>query len=177
MSGYMISDRSNVKTIPELDVNDPQLATELAKMPLSKVDSRIEPYQPSDDVKEIPFDLKPKGLELHFGEFLRQHSTAADSTDWKDQFKHLLPGVVGDANLLLMGGDPVATFRRDARLSKSRLAKEQPHIIAKYTRMKWVEIFDEEAFKAEMPDVHAAYRGRSFRLKKQGPAAGLVLPS
>ena len=175
--GHMISDRSNVKSVPELDVKDPDLARELVNMPLSKVDSRVAPYEPSEEIKDLPFDLKPKGLELHFGEYLTRHSLAADSDGWLAQFKKLLPGVVGDSNLLLLGGEPIATFRRDARLSVSKLAKEQPHIIAKYTRMKYVEVFDEEAFKKEMPDVHAAYRGRSFRLKKKGPGAGLVLPS
>lgn len=177
MSGYLITDRRKVTSIPELDVPDPGLAKELAQMPLSEVDSRLDSYTPDDSLREVPFDLKPKGLELHFGEYLKQHSIEADSGNWLTQFKKLLPGVVGDANLMLLGGEPIATFRCDARLSKSRLEKEQPHLIAKYTKMKWVEVFDEEAFKAEMPDVHAAYRGRSFRLKKQGPAAGLVLPS
>lgn len=176
-TGYMISDRRYVKTVPELDVKDPDLATELVNMPLSKVDSRVQAIIPEPDDKFVPFDLKPKGLELHFGEFLHQHSRAADSDSWTDQFKKLLPAVVGDANLLLMGGEPVATFRRDARLSLSKLAKEQPHIVAKFTKMKWVEVFDEEAFKAEMFDVWTAYRGRSLRLKKGGPGTGLILPS
>lgn len=177
MNGYLITDRRRIESVPELDVKDPVLAKELVEMPLSKVDSSIGRYEPSDEIAETPFDLKKKGLELHFGEYLRHHSFAADSTGWLEQFKKLAPGVVGEANLLLLGDEPVATFRRDARLSKSRLEKEQPHIIAKYTKMKWVEVFDEDQFKAEMPDVHAAYRGRSFRLKKRGPGAGLVLPS
>lgn len=177
MSGYLITDRRRVESMPELDVKDPGLAKELAEMPLSKVDSSIDPYEPSSEIKEIPFDLKSKGLELHFGEFLRHHSFAADSTGWLDQFKKLAPGVVGDSNLLLLGGEPVATFRRDAQLSMSRLAKEQPQIIAEFTTRKWVEVFDKEAFRAKMPDVYAAYRGRSFRLKKRGPGAGLVLPN
>lgn len=177
MSGYMISDRRGVKTVPELDVKDPGLAAELANMPMSKVDSRVTPLIPEPDEKFIPYDLKPKGLELHFGEFLKHHSLAADSEGWKDQFKTLLPAVVHDADLLLLGGEPIATFKRDARLSLSKLAKEQPQIIAEFTTWQWKEVFDEEAFKAKMPDVHAAYRGRSLRLKKRGPGAGLVLPS
>lgn len=177
MNGYLITDRRRIASVPELDIKDPDLAKELVSMPLSEVDSSISPYEPSKEIKEIPFDLKKKGLELHIGEFLKHHSFAADSTGWLNQFKALVPGVVGEANLLLLGDEPVATFRRDARLSKSRLEKEQPHIIAKYTKMKWVEIFDEDQFRAEMPDVHAAYRGRPFRLKKRGSGAGLVLPS
>lgn len=177
MSGYLIADRRNVKSVPELDVADRDLAQELAQMPLSKVDSNIDRYEPSEEIKDVPFDLKSKGLELHFGEFLRHHSFAADSTGWLDQFKKLAPGVVGDANLMLLGGEPVATFRRDAQLSMSRLAKEQPQIIAEFTTWKYVEVFDKEAFRAKMPDVYAAYRGRSWRLKKKGPGTGLVLPS
>ena len=176
-SGYLITDRRNIPSVPELDVKDPELAGQLAGMPLSKVDSSISRYEPSDEIKDVPFDLKAKGLALHVGEFLKHHSYAADSEGWKDQFKALLPGVVGDANLMLLGGEPIATFRRDARLALSKLKKEQPQIIAQFTRWKWVEVFDEEAFKKEMPDVHAAYRGRSFRLKKQGPGSGLVLPA
>lgn len=179
MSGYLITDRRRITSVPQLDIEDPQLAQELVEMPLSEVDTAIPTYEPDPDPenKEIPFDLKPKGLELHFGEYLKHHSYAADSTGWLDQFKKLAPGVVGDANLLLLGGEPVATFKRDARLSLSRLGKEQPQIIAEFTTWKWVEVFDEAAFKEKMPDVHAAYRGRSFRLKRRGPGAGLILPT
>lgn len=177
MSGYLITDRRRVASVPELDIKDPALARELAEMPLAEVDAGLDGYQPSDEIKEIPFELKSKGLDLHFGEFLKHHSFAADSTGWLDQFKKLAPGVVGNSNLLLLGGDPVATFRRDAQLSMSRLAKEQPQIIAEFTTWKCMEVFDKEAFKAKMPDVFAAYRGRSWRLKKKGSGAGLVLPA
>jgi len=71
----------------------------------------------------------------------------------------------------------VATFRRDTKLAVRRLEQEQPQIIAMYTKWRWMEFFDEDTFRQEMPDVHAAYRGRSFRLKKAGPGAGLVLPA
>lgn len=177
MTGYMYTDRRRIKAVTALDVPDPLLAQDLASRPLATVDPTVpalsapEPGVPAD----IEYNMRP--LKMHFGEFLRHHATAKDSEDWKKQFKKLLPGVVNDASLMVMGDEPVATFRRDARLSKSRLDKEQPQIVAKYTKMKWVEVFDEEAFKQEMPDVHAAYRGRSFRLVRGGAGAGLVLPS
>lgn len=177
MSGYLITDRRRIGSVPELDVKDPDLAQELVGMPAAKVDSSIKAFEPDPQSKPVPFDLKPKGLELHFGEYLRHHSFEKDSQGWLGQFKKLLPGVVADADLLLLGGEPVATFRRDARLSLSRLEQEQPQIIAEFTTWKWVHVFDEEAFKAKMPDVHAAYRGRSLRLTRRGPGAGLVLPS
>lgn len=175
--GHLITDRRHIATVPELDITDHGLAKELVEMPSSQVDSRIGSYEKDPEVRELPFDLKPKGLALHFGEYLKQHSVAADSDGWLAQFKKLLPGVVGDSNLMLLGGEPIATFKRDAQLSMSRLAKEQPQIIAEFTTWKWMEVFDKEAFKAKYPDVFAAYRGRSFRLIKKGPGAGLVLPS
>lgn len=173
MSGYMISDRRRIRSIPELDVPDPDLAATLADMPLDKVDSTLEPYVPDPEVPDKVYDMNR--LRLHVGEFLKHHSLAADSEGFKKQFKSLLPGVVGDSTLLVMGDLPIATFRRDTKLATKRLEQEQPHIITKYTKMRWVPVFDEEAFKAEMPDVHAAYRGRSFRLKKASSGAGLSL--
>lgn len=175
MTGYLYTDRRRVQTVTALDVPDPVLAQDLASRPLASVDPAVPALEPDPEIKDIEYNIKP--LKMHFGEFLRHHATHKDSSDWMKQFKKLLPGVVSDASVLVMGDEPVATFRRDAQLSKSRLEKEQPQIVAKYTKMAWTEVFDEESFKSEMPDVHAAYRGRSFRLVRRGAAAGLVLPS
>ena len=174
-TGFMIHDRRKVQSIGALDVADPHMADMMSSLPLAQVDSRLDPYTPDPDSQDIPYDMKK--LRLHFGEFLRQHSMAADSTSWTKQFKTLLPGVVKNATVMVMDDAPVATFRRDTKLAIKRLEKEQPHIIAKYTEMVTKPEFNEAKFKAEMPDVHAAYRGRSFRLTKTGPGAGLVLPS
>jgi hypothetical protein len=171
---YVTTDKRRVTQIGELPVKDSVMANYLSSRPVSEVDSEVELYQP-EPKEEVKYNLAP--LKMHFGEFLRHHATAKDSGGWLKQFKGLLPGVVGDAGLMVMGDLPVATFRRDARLSLSRLEKEQPQIIAKYTRMVTKEAFDEDAFKRDMPDVHAAYRGRSFRLVNAGSAAGLVLPA
>lgn len=174
-TGFMIHDRRRVATVDTLDVQDPAMADMLGSMPLDAVDSRLDPYEPDPKIKDIPFNIKP--LKLHFGEFIRHHSMGADSKNWTDQFKKLLPGVVKNANLMVMDDAPVATFRHDGKLALKRLEQEQPHIIAKYTEMVTKPEFNEAKFKAEMPDVHAAYRGRSFRLKKTGAGAGLVLPN
>lgn len=173
---YLYTDRRGMKQVPELDVQDPGLATDLAQRPTAYIDPKISKLEPDpEEKKPVEYNIKP--LKMHFGEFLRHHAVSADSDGWLKQFKHLLPGVVGNASLLMMGDEPVATFRRDARLSLSRLGKEQPQIIEKYTKKAWVDVFDEEAFRKEMTDVHAAYRGRSFRLVRKGSAAGLILPS
>ena len=174
-SGYLITDRRRIPTIPQLDVKDPDLAMELAEMPMSKVDSRVEPYTPEPETAEVVYDMKQ--LKLHWGEFLKHHSLAADSTGFMKQFKLLLPGVVNKASLLVMGDTPVATFGRDTKLALKKLEEEQPQVVAKYTRMVTKPEFDEATFRKEMPDVHAAYRGRSLRLKTAGSGAGLILPS
>jgi hypothetical protein len=173
---YLYVDRSAMKAVPELDVPDRDLAHDLAQRPTAYIDPKASGLEPATgQSKPVEYNIKP--LKMHFGEFLRHHATAADSTDWMKQFKHLLPGVVSDASLLMIGDEPVATFRHDAQLSKSRLEKEQPHIIVRYTKMKWVEVFDKEAFQKEEPALYEAYRGRSFRLVRKGSAAGLILPS
>ena len=173
---YLYTDRRGVKEVPQLDVTDKALANDLAERPSAYIDPKMPALEPDpEEKKPVEYNIKP--LKMHFGEFLRHHATAADSGDWLKQFKHLLPGVVGDASQLMMGDEPVATFRRDARLSLSRLGSEQPHIVEAYTKWKYVQVFDEETFRQEMPDVHAAYRGRSFRLVRKGSAAGLILPS
>ena len=167
---YLYTDRRGMKEVPQLDVPDKALANDLAERPSTYIDPKMPALDPDpEENKPVEYNIKP--LKMHFGEFLRHHATAADSKSWLDQFKHLLPGVVGNASQLMMGDEPVATFRRDAQLSKSRLEKEQPHIIAKYTRMKWVEVFDKDAFQKEEPALYEAYRGRSFRLVRKGSAA------
>jgi hypothetical protein len=170
----MISDRRRIASVPALDVKDPGLADTLASLPMSQVDSGLDKLEL--EPKEKIYDLKPN-LRLHFGEFLRHHSVVKDSGGWGKQFKLLLPGVVGDATLMMMGDLPVATFRRDTKLAVKKLEQEQPQIIKKYTVRKVVEVFDEEAFRRDDPLMHQAYRGRSFRLVNAGAGAGLVLPA
>lgn len=170
---YVTTDRRRVAPMAQLPVKDAAVAGELATKPLAEVDAEIEPYVPAK-VEEKRYDLTP--LQLHFGEFLRYHTRAKEATGWLKEFKKVLPGVVGEASLMVMGNLPVATFRRDTKLSMKRLESEQPHIIKKYTRTVTREEFDEEAFREEEPLMHQAYRGRSFRLVNGGPGAGLVLP-
>lgn len=111
---------------------------------------------------EITFALEP--LMLQWGEYLMRHSQKTEATKWIDEFKPLLRRHIGKATLLQLDGRPVATFRRDAKLNLTQLKKEQPDIVAKYTRIIAEEKFDEKAFLRDMPDVHAAYRGESLRL-------------
>lgn len=171
MSYRTVDKRTFDRTLP---IQDPDVAQDLAVRPIAEIDPQADPYVP-EKVEEKEYNLTP--LKLHFGEFLRHHGRAKEANAWLKDFKSLLPGVVGDASLMVMGDVPVATFRRDAKLSMKRLAAEQPQIIAKYTRKTVVEEFDEEAFRQEEPLLHQAYRGRSFRLVSGGGLGRLVLPS
>lgn len=151
----------------QLPIRDQIVATTVAEMPISTVDPDAPAYVP-DKKPEVSFDLNLSPLKPWWGEFLRWHANAKEATTWVKTFKTLLPGVVGDATLLQVGDVAVARYRRDAQLNRKQLAAEQPAIYAKYTRVKAAMVFDEEAFKAEMPDMHAAYRGRKLNLVTQG---------
>lgn len=151
----------------QLPVRDHLVASAVAQRPISEIDPDAPAYVP-EKKPEQSFDLNLSPLRPWWGEFLRHHADAKEANTWVKTFKTLLPGVVGDATLLLVGDVPVARFRRDAQLNKRQLAAEQPEIYAKYTRVKAATVFDEEAFKAEMPDMHAAYRGRPLKLVAQG---------
>lgn len=171
---YTVTDRRRPELFDTLPVENPVVASDFSQRPVAQVDADVDVYDPPKN-EEKQYDLSP--LRLHYGEFLRYHARAKEANGWLKTFKSLLPGVVGDASLMVMGNLPVATFRRDQKLSMKRLADEQPQIIAKYTRRVVKEEFDEEAFRNEEPLMHQAYRGRSFRLVASGPGAGLVLPS
>lgn len=174
MTGYMTADRSKIAAVEGLDVKDPLVAQWLAARPIATIDPEVEVFEPEVE-PEKQYNLKP--FALQFGEFVRHRSTAKDSKSWLDQFKALLPAVVKDATLMVMDDVPVATFRHVAPLNFTKLSKEQPQIVAKYTKWKWEAVFDRAAFEAEEPAMYTAYRGRQFRLVNSGPGAGLVLPS
>jgi hypothetical protein len=158
----------------DLPVADQDAAAQLADRPVEP-GSDVEVYEPQTVVPERTYDLGV-ALKFHFGEFLRYHSQKKEATEWTTQFKKLLPPVVGKSSLLVVGDRPVATFRNNGALSMSLLAREQPEIIKKYTRLKWTEVFDKDAFAAEMPHIYEAYRARRFVLVTNGSAAGLTLP-
>lgn len=169
---YTVTD--NRRTIEDLPVKSRVIASDYAQRPVAEVDSTIEVYKP-EPVKEKEYSLDQ--IRLHFGEFLRHHAHAKEATDWTKQFKGLMPGVAGDASLMVMRDVPVATFRRDGKLAFKKLEAEQPQIVAKYTRMVTEPKFDEDAFKKDEPMLYQAYRARSFRLVNGGAGKGLVLPS
>lgn len=144
--------------IPAVDASDAQYWD---VRPPARVRAAMEPYVPPEEAKEEPaFDMAP--LKGPWNEFLKTHSMKAEAEAFMKPFKELLPACVGDATLLVMGRyrDPVATLRFTGPLNMTRLRAEQPEVIARFTRRRWVETFDKEAFLQEEPVLATAYRGR-----------------
>lgn len=156
MTEYNVVDN---RRLAGLRVADAEKAETASRQPLESFGIDLEPYQPTTE--DVRFDLSP--FAMQWGEYLLRHSRGKDDTTWLKEFKSLL-GAMTPATVVTFRGVDVATFRRDARLNMKRLEKEQPDIVAKYTCKKVVLEFDEDAFKADMPALFHAYRGRSYRL-------------
>lgn len=82
-------------------------------------------------------------------------------------FRNRLKDRVGDADELVIDGQVVATHAISGAFNQSRFAKEQSHIFQEFLVDRVVQVFDEEAFAATHPALHAgdAYRARSLRFK------------
>lgn len=82
-------------------------------------------------------------------------------------YRDRLKARVGDADELVINGQVVATHAINGAFNQSRFAKEQPHIYEEFLVDVTVKVFDEDAFAATHPALHAgdAYRARSLRFK------------
>lgn len=167
---------AQARSIGELPVREPGLATQAAYVPAQTFDPSVIAYEPLEPGRdEKPFDLAP--MATVWGQFKREHAASAAAQGFLKPFKDLLPRVPGmdQARVLTLNSEVVATYRFDGRLNESKLKKEQPELYFKFMRTKSVQVFDEEAFRDRHPELHEVYRGRSIRLKKS--SGGIVLPS
>lgn len=152
----------NRRALEAIRVEDPEQAKRRAGLPISEIDPDAKPFKAST-VPEITYSLDR--WRLAWGEFLGHHAAHKVSKGWLDMFKPVLSGAVGEEpTLLTYESRTVARFRRDGLLNLKLLGQEQPAMVAKYTKMKWVEVFDKEAFEAEEPLLYAAYRARRLTL-------------
>jgi hypothetical protein len=172
MTSFPVTDNRRYlgnKFFEKLPVTDPIKALAAAAEPVQKYNPAAPEYKPPAPVakQEIPFELTP--LKLYWGEYVQRHAVHADMAGWLKEFKKLLPQVPGveQSTAFTVGGTVVATYHRDAQLNFKRLSAEQPEIVAKYTRPMTEMKFDEDAFANDMPDVHAAYRGKQLRLVRR----------
>lgn len=82
---------------------------------------------------------------------------------WVDEFGGALKQLAAGADKFALDGQVVATLVY-GQLNETLLAKEQPAIVAEYTRKMTVERFDKEAFRNEMPDMYRQYQAQRLVL-------------
>lgn len=81
-----------------------------------------------------------------------------------DEFTGALKQFSGGATEFTINKETVATLV-PGQLNKSLLAKEQPDIVKQYTREVTREVFDEAAFRRDLPKIYEAYRAQRLVLK------------
>jgi hypothetical protein len=82
---------------------------------------------------------------------------------WTDEFGAALKALSGDAQEFRLDGEKVAMLVA-GQLNRSTLAKEQPDVVKRYTRMVTKEVFDEVWFKEEMPEMYKQYQAQRLVL-------------
>lgn len=88
---------------------------------------------------------------------------------WTDKFTKLLKELMGEAKILLLGGNQVGSLV-PGQLDQSLLNEEQPDIVKQYTRYVTEEKFDTAAFQAEQPELYEQYRVQRLVQNDGGPA-------
>ncbi len=81
-----------------------------------------------------------------------------------EEFTGALKQFSGGATEFTINHETVATLV-SGQLNKSLLAKEQPDVVEHYTREVTKRVFDEDAFRREMPEMHEEYRAKRLVLK------------
>lgn len=90
-------------------------------------------------------------------DFVEKKRQKKEIAAWITEAGEALKTLAGDAPELRLDGTKVAMVV-PGQLNKSLLAKEQPEIVKEYTRLVTKEVFDEEAFRTELPHLHEQYR-------------------
>jgi len=80
-----------------------------------------------------------------------------------DEFGRLFKELAGDARVFKIKGQEVAKVV-EGQLNKTLLAKEQPDIVKRHTKVIAVERFDEDEFREQEPQLYAQYRARRLVL-------------
>lgn len=111
-------------------------------------------------------------LEMTFEEFRRRHARQEADAKWLKEFKELIKDVSNGAEEFQLHGRQVAVLR-PGNLNQSRLAAEQPEIIAKYTRVVAKHQFDVDAFRQEEPELFEQYRAQAFVLADKPSLEGI----
>lgn len=114
----------------------------------------VDPYA-SEPAVQIPPDL------------WQQYTEALENeAGWTRHVKFLreqIEKLIGDAHAGKVGDRKVVTYRPIDTWSVSGLKRDYPEMVAHFEHEVSKVEFDLEAFRAQHPDIAAAYRSRQFR--------------
>lgn len=104
-------------------------------------------------------------------EFELRRARAAEDKKWGDEFKDALKGISDGADEFTLKGAKVAMLV-PGQLNRSLLAKEQPQMIERYTRVRAVKEFDQVLFAQEQPELFEQYRAQRLVLTSEPSPEG-----
>lgn len=100
---------------------------------------------------------------LQWAEYTERKRKLKEHKAFTDEAADLLKQLAGDAKEFRLGGQKVAMVVA-GQLNKTLLAKEQPNVIEKYTRLVSKNQFDEAWFREEEPELYEQYRAQRLVL-------------
>lgn len=109
-------------------------------------------------------DYSLDNLALLWQEFQVRKQRCDEDARWIKEFKAQIDRLSGGAEVYQLAGAEVATYRRNGNLNLTKLEKEQPEVVARYTEMVAEHKFNKERFEAEQPELFAQYRAKVWRM-------------
>lgn len=114
---------------------------------------------------QTPQTFPLENVGIYWEEFLLRKKRLDDDKKWVEAFKKRLDQISDGAETFSLEGEEVATYRRTGNLNLTRLEKEHPEIVARFTRLVQELKFDRALFEAEEPELHAEYKAKVFLVK------------
>jgi hypothetical protein len=111
-------------------------------------------------------------LAMLWEEFRKRHARHKADKKWLEEFKATLKKVSDNAEEFKLNGSKVAALQ-PGNLNISRLDKEQPDVVAKYTHIVAEQKFDTEWFRTEEPELFEQYRAKALVLTNEPSFEGL----
>lgn len=102
-------------------------------------------------------------FRLQWADFVARKKELREHQAFVKEAGELLKVLAAGAKEFRLGGEKVATVVA-GQLNKSLLAKEQPYVIKRYTKVIAVERFDEAEFKEQEPELYQQYQAQRLVL-------------
>jgi len=118
-------------------------------------------------------DFNLDNLSLLWQEFETRKKRLDEDTKWIDEFKTQIDRLSGGAEVYTYRGAEVASYRQNGNLSLSKLTKEQPELVSRYTEIVAEQKFNKDRFEQENPELYQQYRAKVWRMNK-GVALGMT---